>query len=148
MIKIEIIKEMKIPCSYLFSVFTKSIQEDIIKQTGNSVEIKNLEGYEYIKKVSKDSQTLIKIKKFEENKMYHYTTQTDKNKIFVKYDVIPIDENNCKLTYTEKIESYGHLQKLNDILVGFIWSYLKKKKFYMMLSEIEEYYKSNISTNS
>ena len=136
----EIIKNMSVPKDYLFEVFTQSIQSDIAEQTGKKIETANFEDFEYIKTFSKNNQATIKIDKFEQNNCYQYSTRTDKNKIVAKYDITAIDNHNCKLRYTEQITSYGYLQKLNDTLVGFVWSFLKKKRFNEMLRQIEESY--------
>lgn len=136
----KITENMNVPIDYLFEVFEKSIQEDIRIQTGQEIEEKDFENFEYIKKFSKNSQATICIKHFDKKGSYHYITVTDKNKITAKYNIIPIDPKTCKLHYEETITSYNFLQKMNDTFVSLIWGYLKKKKFTEMLRQIEQSY--------
>lgn len=136
----EITKKMKIPSTYLFKVITQSVEADILEQTGKEISEKDLQGFEYIKTFSENSQATIKIEKYEKDKVYAYRTKTDKNNILATYEIKPLDQNSCELHYQEEITSYGYLQKVNDFFVGFIWSYLKKKRFKQMLLEIEESY--------
>lgn len=136
----EITKKLKIPSTYLFQVITQSVEADIMEQTGKEVSEKDLQGFEYIKTFSENSQATIQIEKYEKDKAYAYRTKTDKNNILATYEIKALNENSCELHYKEEITSYGYLQKVNDFFVGFIWSYLKKKRFKQMLSEIEESY--------
>lgn len=139
----EIVKKMNIPAHDLFEVFNQSIKSDIVTEIGKKVSADDFEGYEYIKSFSKSNQAKIRIEKFEMGKSYHYSTTTDKNHIFIKYDVKSLDNQSCELKYSEMITSYGFFQKMNDTFVGIIWSYLKKKKFNEMLNQIESAYVKN-----
>ena len=42
--------------------------------------------------------------------------------------------------YTEQMESHGMLQKLNDMILGTLLMYFKKRRFKKMLVMIEETY--------
>ena len=139
----EIKKIMNVPANYLFDVFTRSIQNDIYEQTGEEVSLEDFEGFEYVKTFSENSQALIRIDKFELNRAYHYSTNTDKNHIKSQYDIKELDEEKCELDYSETLTSHGFIQKINDTFVGFIWSYLKKRRFNQMLDEIEQSYEEN-----
>lgn len=137
----EVIRKLEIPTDYLFDVFKQSIESDILTQTGKKLTEEDFTGFEYVKEFSKDNKATIHIEKYERGKAYYYSTNTDKNKISVKYDVRPIDEYNSELRYTEEIISYGYLQKINDTFIGFIWGFLKKRRFREILNQIEQSYK-------
>ncbi|BDP80101.1 hypothetical protein EfmAA290_07770 [Enterococcus faecium] len=51
----------------------------------------------------------------------------------VHYQIKPLDDSTCEVHYTEKMESYGMLQKLNDMLLGTILMYFKRRRFKKML---------------
>lgn len=134
----EIKRKMNISAEKLFDTITQSVLYDINKETGESLSSNELNGYEYIKTFSTNSRAAIKIEVFETNRSYHYQTRTNKNNFFVRYDIEPLSENVCKLYYSEDVESYGHMQKLNDALVGTILNRFKKKRFIQMLKNMEE----------
>jgi hypothetical protein len=136
----EVLRKMEIPTDYLFDVFKQSIESDILTQTGKSLTEDDFTGFEYVKEFSKDTRAIIHIEKYERGNAYYYSTHTDKNKISVKYDVRSIDEYNSELRYTEKIISYGYLQKLNDTFIGLVWGFLKKRRFKEILNQIEQSY--------
>lgn len=136
----EIVKKMNIPAESLFEIITRSVMADIQSQTGENVSEDQLPMFEYIKTFGKNSRATIRIEEFVKNKSYHYRTTTTKNDFLVKYDIAPLTEESCELHYVEQMESYGHMQKLNDAFVGIILSRFKKKRFNEMLKQIEESY--------
>ncbi|WP_027108551.1 DUF3284 domain-containing protein [Lacticigenium naphthae] len=133
-------KKMNIPAEYLSDVLKKSVQEDIHQQINRNVEDEDLDGFEYVKEFNDKSKATINILKFEKGKAYHYSTVTNKNTFHVKYDITSENNNQCTLDYTEEIESQGRMQQINDAVVGVIWSFLKKRRFLKMLSQIEHSY--------
>lgn len=131
-------RTMKLSAAALFEILERSIQTDIYTHTKQSLNPEDFEGFEYIKYFASGDQALIRIEKYEPEQTYYYSTHTDKHRILVKYEIQPVDEKNCVLYYTEEIYSHGFLQKINDTFVGYIWSYLKKKRFHEMLHQMEE----------
>lgn len=134
----DIYRELNISAEQLFHAITRSVLYDISTQTGKSVAPDQMAGFEYVKTFSKNSRATIKIEQFEANKAYHYRTQTTKNDFLVKYDIESVSPTKCQLHYTEEVESIGHMQKLNDALVGTLLNYFRKKRFTQMLDSIEK----------
>lgn len=134
----ELYRKMNISAETLFETLTRSVLFDIKKQTGKSVDVNALSQFEYVKTFSKNRRATMKIERFEKNKAYHYRTKTTKNDFLVKYDIVPVTDESCELYYAEEIDSYGHMQKLNDALMGFLLNRFKKKRFTAMLKEIEK----------
>ncbi len=130
-------RTMKLSAAALFEILERSIQTDIYTHTKQSLNTENFEGFEYIKYFANGDQALIRIDQYDPAQTYYYSTHTDKNRILVKYEIEPVDERSCVLHYTEEIDSHGFLQKINDTFVGYIWGYLKKKKFHEMLRQME-----------
>ncbi|MFL2117763.1 DUF3284 domain-containing protein [Marinilactibacillus psychrotolerans] len=133
----EIYRELNISAEQLFATITRSVLYDIKTHTGKSPSTDQMTGFEYIKTFSKNSRANIKIEEFKINEAYHYRTQTNKNDFLVKYDILALSQDKCKIHYTEEIESIGHMQKLNDALVGTLLNYFRKKRLMQMLQSIE-----------
>ncbi|MFL2076702.1 DUF3284 domain-containing protein [Marinilactibacillus psychrotolerans] len=133
----EIYRELNISAEQLFATITRSVLYDIKTHTGKSPSTDQMTGFEYIKTFSKNSRANIKIEEFKINEAYHYRTRTNKNDFLVKYDILALSRDKCKIHYTEEIESIGHMQKLNDALVGTLLNYFRKKRLMQMLQSIE-----------
>lgn len=140
----QLVKKLNISADDLFKVITQSVQHDIFYQTGDKIEENDLKNYEYIKTFKKNSRATIRIVEFKKNLSYHYTTETTKNSFLVKYSIEALSARSCKLIYSEEVESYSHMQKLNDALVGTLLNHFKKKRFMNMLRSIETTNYNNI----
>ncbi|MBO0439112.1 hypothetical protein DOK67_0000221 [Enterococcus sp. DIV0212c] len=136
----EIIKKLNIPSTYFYEKMIDSVIFDIRKHTGKTVTPKQLTNFEYTKQFSKSSRAKIKVEKIIENSAYHFTTATTKNNFQVQYEIKKIDDQSCEIHYTETIESFGFMQKMNDAVVGLVLGFLKKRQFKRMLQMIEESY--------
>lgn len=136
----EIVRKMKVPVEFLYETIIKSVLSDIQSQTGRKISEKQLEGFKYDKTFSKNSKATIRIEEITKNKSYQYRTTSNKNDFLVAYKIRPINDESCELHYIEKMESFGFLQNLNDIVIGIIWSPLKKRRFNEMLKQIEAAY--------
>ncbi|WP_192986748.1 DUF3284 domain-containing protein [Carnobacterium mobile] len=138
----EIVKKMKIPAGFFYNSVMKSVLFDIREQTGKQLTPEQLNNFSYVKTFSKSSSAKIEIEKVVENEAYHYRTSTTANDYRVQYDIKAIDSENCEVHYTETMESYGFLQKMNDAALGIILGFVKKRNFKKMLTMIEESYPS------
>lgn len=134
----QLTRKMAVSAEKLFETITRSVLFDIEKQTGHSLKTDELSQFEYVKTFNKNSRATIRIEQFEKNKAYYYRTKTTKNNFLVKYDIVPLTSDTCKLNYTEEVDSIGHMQKLNDALVGTLLNRFKRKRFVQMLKSIEE----------
>lgn len=133
-----ITREMNISARQMFDALSQSVLHDIKQHTGYEVCNDNLTNYEYQKKDSKHGQATIRIEKWQKYKAYHYSCFTSNNNYSVSYDINSTSERTCTLNYCEYNESVGHIQKLNDILVGSLLNRLRRKRFIEMLSRIEQ----------
>lgn len=136
----EIVKKMKIPAEFFYDNVMKSVLFDIRYQTGKQLTQDQLKNFSYIKTFSKNSSAKFKIEKIEKNKTYHYRTSTTANDYTVQYDIKAIDDKNCEVHYKETMVSHGFLQQMNDMALGIILGYVKKRNFKKMLTMIEESY--------
>ncbi|MGM9903616.1 hypothetical protein A5844_002323 [Enterococcus sp. 10A9_DIV0425] len=136
----EIVKRLNIPASFFYDKVMDSVLFDVRKATGKSVTRKQLKNLEYIKQFSQNNRARIKIEEVIENQSYKFRTSTTKNDFVVHYQIKPIDEKTCEVHYTEEMESHGMIQKLNDMLLGTMLMFFKKRRFKKMLVMIEESY--------
>ncbi|MGX7350822.1 hypothetical protein RU97_GL000465 [Enterococcus canis] len=136
----EIVKEMNVPATFFFDKVTDSVLYDIQKQTGKAVNKKQLNNFEYVKEFSQNSRAKITIEKFVENEAYHFRTSTTRNDFLVEYDVKRIDDRRCQVRYRETMKSYGFMQQMNDMVLGVVVGFLRKRRFKKMLQMIETSY--------
>ncbi|MGC6767169.1 DUF3284 domain-containing protein [Enterococcus sp. LJL128] len=136
----EIVKKMNVPASYFYGKVVESVLYDVNRSTGKRLKPMQLNNFEYVKEFSKNSRAKIKIEKLVENEEYAYKTSTVKNQYHAQYKIKAVDNNSCEVHYTEKMESFGTMQKLNDAAIGFILGFFKKRQFKKMLDQIESSY--------
>lgn len=133
-------KTLIVPSPVFFDKIIDSVIFDIRKATGKTVSRKQLAGYEYVKEFSASSRAKIKIEEVIENQVYQFRTETTKNEFVVRYELETINEKQTKVIYTETMKSFGILQQMNDMLLGTILGYFKRKQFKKMLVMMEESY--------
>lgn len=133
-------KTLNVPSPVFFDKIIDSVIFDIRKATGKTVSRKQLAGYEYVKEFSASSRAKIKIEEVIENQVYQFRTETTKNEFVVRYELKTINEKQTKVIYTETMKSFGILQQMNDMLLGTILGYFKRKQFKKMLVMMEESY--------
>ncbi|WP_430609542.1 DUF3284 domain-containing protein [Enterococcus sp. DIV0876] len=133
-------KTLSIPAKAFYDQVINSVIFDIRKATGKTLSPKQLEGYEYVKEFSSSSRAKITISEVIENHVYQFKTETTKNEFVVRYEIQPLDEKTSKIIYTESMKSFGILQQMNDMVLGTILGYFKRKQFKKMLLMMEEAY--------
>jgi hypothetical protein len=133
----EVKTKLKISPEEFFQTLVHSVQEDIVRQTGEEKAIEELEGFSYIKTFSNRQKAEITITELKVNEQYAYQTVTNRNKITAHYSIKSIDKQMCEISYKESITSSGFMQSMNDFLVGTALGYFKKKRFIKMLRAIE-----------
>ncbi|WP_122647017.1 DUF3284 domain-containing protein [Enterococcus mediterraneensis] len=134
----KIVKTLNIPASNFYDKVMDSVVFDVRKATGKTLTRKQLQNFEYIKEFSKNSRAKIKIEEVIENQSYQFKTSTTRNEFVARYQIDPIDDKSCKVEYTETMKSFGILQQLNDLLLGTMLMYFKRRQFKKMLEMIEE----------
>lgn len=133
-------KDLSIPANVFYDQIMDSVIFDIRKATGKTLSRKQLAGFQYVKEFSTTSRAKIEIEEIIENQVYQFKTETTKNEFVARYEVTPLDGKSSKVIYTETMKSHGFMQQLNDMLLGMILGYFKRKQFKKMLSMMEEAY--------
>ncbi|MGX7058761.1 DUF3284 domain-containing protein [Vagococcus humatus] len=136
----ELTRELNIPGTYFYQKIIDSVIYDIFKATGETVSKDQLDGYEYVKEFSKNNRAKIKIEKVVPNEAYYFRTSTTRNDFLVQYEIVCLSDTSCQVKYQETMKSFGVLQQLNDLVIGTLLMYLKKRQFKRMLGLIEQSY--------
>ncbi|MCH4057177.1 DUF3284 domain-containing protein [Lapidilactobacillus gannanensis] len=136
----KIIKTLNVPSSYLYRKVIDSVLYDIRSQTKESIDEANLEGYSYVKTFSKTTAARLTVTKLIPNEAYHYETESNKSTFKVSYDMKSLPDNKTELTYEESVVSDGWMKQMNDLLVGWILGWMRRRNFKKMLTQIEESY--------
>lgn len=136
----ELTRELNIPGAYFYQKIIDSVIYDIFKATGETVSKDQLDGYEYVKEFSKNNRAKIKIEKVVPNEAYYFRTSTTRNDFLVQYEIVSLSDTSCQVKYQETMKSFGVLQQLNDLVIGTLLMYLKKRQFKRMLGLIEQSY--------
>lgn len=136
----KITKQLNVPASFFYHQVIKSVQFDIDSATGRQIKANQLEDFEYVKEFSNKGHAKILIEKVEENRFYQFKTSTTKNEFISSYEIIPISETCCEVLYNEEMTSHGWFQKMNDLALGTILGYFKKRQLKVMLEAIEASY--------
>ncbi|WP_071131792.1 DUF3284 domain-containing protein [Enterococcus timonensis] len=136
----EIHQNLNVPATFFFDKIADSAIYDVERHTGKRITRKQLQNIEYVKEFNKRARAKITIDKFIDNAVYGFTTSTTKNRFYVEYRIEPLDSRSCAVVYEEKMESFGFIQKINDVTVGILWGFLRKRRFKSMLKQIEATY--------
>ncbi|MDR0922066.1 MAG: DUF3284 domain-containing protein [Lactobacillales bacterium] len=136
----EIKRKVNAPAAFIFDKIIDSALFDIRKQTQKSLTRKQLQGFEYVKIFDSKRRAKIKIVEVKTNEIYSIETSTTKNTFKTTYTIQPIDELNCEITCTETMESHGFIQKANDMVLGTLVGWLKKRQIKVMLDAMATAY--------
>lgn len=133
-------KTLNIPAEYFYDKVIDSVIFDVRQATGKDLTRKQLQNFEYVKTFSKNSRAKIKIDEVVENQSYQFKTSTTKNDFVARYDIEPLTDSSCKVSYTETMKSFGFMQQMNDMVLGIVVGMFKRRHFKKMLTMIEQSY--------
>lgn len=136
----EVNKVLQVPASFFYQKVIDSVLYDVKEATGKQVTEKQLPGFEYVKEFNNKTSAKIIIQEAVKDQCYQFRTATTKNTFDVRYQITPVDDQSCAVTYTESMTSKGTIQSLNDSVTGFILGFFKKKQLKKMLAMIEASY--------
>ncbi len=134
-------QKLNIPANFFYRKVVDSVLYDIRTQTGNTISEDQLEGYSYLKQFTKTTSARITVTKLIPDRAYYYTTHSNQSNFEVKYDIEKLSDKEIKVTYEENVESKGgFLRQMNDVLVGSILGFVRRRNFKKMLLQIEASY--------
>lgn len=135
-------KEVNCPNTFIYNEIINSVLYDIKRNTGQKPKRDYLENFTYSKTFNDGSLGHITITKQEANRLYEFQTSTKNNVYYTRYEIQAIDPYHCEISLSEKVESKGFLQKLNDWLMIFLFTRTKKQQFLQMLEAMEKKYQN------
>ncbi|WP_461219123.1 DUF3284 domain-containing protein [Lapidilactobacillus salsurivasis] len=136
----KIVQKLNIPSTYFYHKIIDSVLYDIRKQTGTDVTEEQLDGFSYVKKFNNTTSAKLLITKLVPNEAYHYETQSTQTKFLVSYDIKAIGDHETELTYEEHVEAKSWMRQVNNMVVGWIMGWMRRRDFRKMLTQIEESY--------
>lgn len=129
-------KKLNTSAENFYDKMMDSVIFDVRKATGKSITRKQLKNLTYVKQFSKNSSAKIVIEELVENRIYQFNTSTSRNEFVVRYEITPIDENKCQVIYNENMKSFGFMQQMNDMLLGIMLGFFRKRQFGKMLENM------------
>ncbi|BCA85419.1 hypothetical protein EsVE80_09420 [Enterococcus saigonensis] len=129
-------KKLNISAENFYDKMMNSVIFDIRKATGKTITRKQLKNFSYVKQFTKNSSAKIAIEELVENRIYQFKTSTSRNEFVVRYEIEPIDENKCYVSYNENMKSFGFMQQMNDMLLGIMLGFFRKRQFGKMLENM------------
>lgn len=136
----KIVTTLNIPDSYFYRKIIDSVLYDIRSQAKESVDEEHLEGFSYVKQFTKTTAARLTVTKLVPNQAYHYETESNKTSFKVSYDIKALADNKTEVIYEERVSSNGWMRQMNDLMVGWILGWMRRRNFKKMLVQIEESY--------
>ncbi|KRM21006.1 DUF3284 domain-containing protein [Latilactobacillus graminis] len=137
----EIKLNLKMPASYFYQKILESVLFDIRQQTGEKLLETQLPNYSYDKQFGKNRATL-KITQLIKDQSYHYETTSIRGTYQSSYDIFANGPQSIQVIYREQAKANSKLQQTNDLLMGFIMGFMRKRGFKKMLKQIEKTYQT------
>ncbi|EHC6193172.1 DUF3284 domain-containing protein [Listeria monocytogenes serotype 1/2a] len=120
-----------------FNTLVSSAIYDVKNATGKTLQVRKLEGYKYQRTMSNGALATTKIVKVQPNELYQFETSSRVNTHTTTYTIKSTSETTCEVTYNELIETEKALNKMNNIIVGFMFGFFRKKRVKNLLKSIE-----------
>ncbi|MBC2005262.1 DUF3284 domain-containing protein [Listeria booriae] len=120
-----------------FHTIAKSVIYDVKQATGKNMPMQKLQGLKYRRKMSNGATVETKITEFQFPNVYQFETTSRVNLHRTTYTVTEISDHVCEVTYKEEIEAEKWMQKMNNMLVGTIFAFLRKKRVTRLLKAME-----------
>ncbi|SJZ40679.1 protein of unknown function [Pilibacter termitis] len=136
----KITRVVNAPSAFIYGKIVDSSLFDIRKQTGKSLNQKQLANFEYVKTFNKHQSAKIRITDVKENETYAFETSNTRNHFTTIYTIRSLDETKCEVTLEEKMVSHGVLQSANDMIFSVVLGWLKKKQIRVMLDAMAKEY--------
>lgn len=129
-------KNLNISAEKFFDKMMDSVIFDVRKATRKNITRKQLKNLSYVKQFSKNSSAKITIEELVENQIYQFKTSTSRNEFVVRYEITPINDKTCKVSYNENMQSFGFMQQMNDMILGIMLGFFRKRQFGKMLENM------------
>lgn len=122
--------QLQVTQQQIFDLLTKSILTDIETTTGKSLPVDQINGFSYTKSITTKlgvaNQVDIIISSYIVPSVYEAKAISKDGEYVFRYDLSPVDDTNCQVTYTETFDSPKWFLRLNQSIFSML--YLKKSK--------------------
>ncbi|MBC1500123.1 DUF3284 domain-containing protein [Listeria weihenstephanensis] len=133
----KITKKLAISQKECFDTIMNSVVHDVKEATGKKPLVQKLEGLKFKRKMANGSEAVMIITKCTPPEIYEFQTKTHVNTHTTSYTVTAITEHTCEVVYDETVEAETAMARWNNILVGGLLGFTRKKRITRMLDGIE-----------
>lgn len=133
----QVTQKLMVSQKEVFDTLVKSSVYDIEKKIGKKIPIRKLEGYSYTRPMSNGSYAKTTILQVKPNETYQFETKGRLNTHTTTYTIEAVSDYTSKVTYDEKIEAKKASAKWNNIIVGFLLGFFRKRRVKNLLKAIE-----------
>ncbi|MBC1457197.1 DUF3284 domain-containing protein [Listeria newyorkensis] len=133
----KITKKLAISQKECFDTIMNSVVHDVKAATGKKPLVQKLEGLKFKRKMANGSEAIMIITKCTPPAVYEFQTKTHVNTHTTSYTIEAITEHTCEVIYDETVEAKTSMARWNNILVGGMLGFTRKKRITRMLDGIE-----------
>lgn len=135
----QIVKTLNVSDAEFYQVLVDSLVEEVKLFTNDR---KLVQGLTYKKPLNtKLSSTIycdILISKLIDNQVYEYVVINDEDKNIVRFEIKPLADGQCEVTYTEEYQTTDSKKNANNKFMTFIMGFYLKRKVQKKLELIEK----------
>ncbi|MBC1357980.1 DUF3284 domain-containing protein [Listeria booriae] len=135
----KITKKLAISQKECFDTIINSVLHDVKQTTGKKPLVQKLEGMKFKRKMANGSEAIMIIIKCTPPEVYEFQTKTHVNTHTTRYTIENTSEHTCEVVYDETVEAKTAMARWNNILVGGILGFTRKKRITRTLAGIEAY---------
>lgn len=136
----EIQRIFKIPTTFFYKMLVDPVLYDVQRYRNQQVSLEELQGMQYVRKTSGNSDNVITITKVVPDRSYHFISEVDSVKTAVHYDLKALDPESFQLTYSENIMTNGFFGQVKEKIKETLMDNLHKRNLRRVWHQIEESY--------
>lgn len=138
----EIKQTLEMPAAAFFDKIMESVLFDIKKQTGHAIKREQLPNFSYQKHFGHAGNATLKVTELVPNESYHFQTESSRGAYNSSYDILSLTDEKIQVIYKENSQTDNTVQRYNDMIMGFVLGFARKRSFKKMLKEIEKTYQA------
>ncbi|MFD1672977.1 DUF3284 domain-containing protein [Agrilactobacillus yilanensis] len=136
----ELKQVLNIPTTFFYKMLIDPVLYDVQRYKGQSVRLDQLQGLQYIRKMSNNEDNIVTITKVVPDRSYHFTSEVEAVKTAVSYDLKPLNDQSFELTYSENIVTSGLFDRAKEKLKETFLDNMHKRNLRRIWNQIEESY--------
>ncbi|CQR25052.1 hypothetical protein BN1356_01395 [Streptococcus varani] len=139
---ISITKLCSLPARAIFKAITKSLVDDYVQNTKESLKEEDLRpGLSYIKYFGNKNQSSSKVTltALDSPNLYEVVFSTNRGKQTISYQLESISDTETQICYSQKVEQGTFAQKTNDFIAGLFFKKGLERKIEAQLTALVNY---------